>query len=164
MATLKQRFAALNPRERAIVIGGGILVLLVALYTLVLSPFYRAIDVRAERLERKRADLSWMHTVAPELQVSGGATPAAAPSGESLVVLVDRTARSGGLSNALTGQTPTGNGAIRVRFEDANFDTLVLWMGQLVQRQGVYIDQATVDQGEKPGLVNASLVLTRAGG
>lgn len=160
---LKEKFAALNARERAIVIGGGVLVLAVAVYLLVLSPFYRALDARAQRLERKQTDLSWMHSVAPELQSSGGAAPAAAPTGESLVVLVDRTARDGGLAAALTGQTPTGNGGIRVRFENANFDTLVLWMGSLVQRYGVYIDQATIDRGEKAGLVNASFVLTRAG-
>ncbi|MET0656904.1 MAG: type II secretion system protein M [Steroidobacteraceae bacterium] len=162
--TLKQKFAALSTRERVIVIGGAVLVVIVAIYMLALSPFYRALDARAERLERKQVDLSWMHSVAPELQSSGGAMPAAAaPTGESLVVLVDRTAREGNLASALTGQTPTGNGGIRVRFENANFDTLVLWMGSLVQRHGVYIDQATLDRGEKPGLVNASFVLTRAG-
>lgn len=161
--TLKQRLAALNARERAIVIGGGVLVLIVAVYLLVLSPFYRSLDARAQRLERKQADLSWMHSVASELQTAGGAPAAAAPTGESLVVLVDRTAREGGLANSLTGQTPTGSGGIRVRFENADFDTLVPWMGTLVQRHGVYIDQATIDRGEKPGLVNASFVLTRAG-
>lgn len=161
--TLKQKFTALSTRERAIVIGGAVLVVLVAVYMLALSPFYRALDARAERLDRKQADLSWMHSVAPELQSSGGAIPAAAPTGESLVVLVDRTAREGNLASELTGQTPTGNGGIRVRFENANFDTLVLWMGSLVQRHGVYIDQATIDRGEKPGLVNASFVLTRTG-
>ena len=160
---LKQKFASLSARERAIVIGGAVLVLVVAVYMLALSPLYRALDARAERLDRKQADLSWMHSVAPELQSAGGATPVAAPTGESLVVLVDRTAREGGLAESLTGQTPTGNGGIRVRCENANFDTLVWWMGALVQRHGVFIDQATIDRGEKTGLVNASFVLTRAG-
>lgn len=162
--TLQQKFASLKPRERAIVIGGGVLVLIVALYMLVLSPFYASMAARAERLQRKQADLSWMHGVAAELQSSSGVAAAAAPTGESLVLLVDRTARQGGLATALTGQTPTGNGGIRVRFENASFDTLVLWMGDLVQRHGVFIDQANVDKGEKPGLVNVGLVLTRAGG
>lgn len=161
VAALKQKFAALSARERAIVIGGVVLVLLVALYTLVLAPFYGALDARAKRLERKQADLSWMHTVAPELQAAGGAVPAAMQNGESLVVLVDRTARESGLASALTGQTPTGTGAIRVRFEDATFDTLVLWMGNLVQRYGVTIDQATIDRAGKPGLVTATFVLMR---
>lgn len=162
---LKEKFAALSARERMIVIGGGVLVLLVAVYLLALSPFYRAIDQRSERLDRKQADLSWMHTVAAELQAAGAAPAAAAAStGESLVVLVDRTARESGLASALTGQTPTGAGGIRVRFENAPFDTLVTWMGQLVQRNGVHIDQATMDRGEKDGLVNASFVLNRAGG
>lgn len=161
---LKEKFAALSVRERMIVIGGGVLVLIVAVYMLALSPFYRAIDQRAERLDRKQADLSWMHTVAAELQAAGAGPAAAAPTGESLVVLVDRTARESGLASALTGQTPTGAGGIRVRFENAAFDTLVTWMGQLVQRHGVHIDQATMDRGEKDGLVNASFVLNRAGG
>jgi general secretion pathway protein M len=162
--SLQQKFAALKPRERAIVLGGGILVAIVALYTLVLSPFYTSMEKRSERIERKQVDLSWMHSVAPELQSASGTPAGPSPTGESLVVLVDRTARQGGLATALTGQTPTGNGGIRVRFENADFDTLVLWMGELVQRHGVHIDQATIDQGEKPGLVNAGFVLTRAAG
>jgi general secretion pathway protein M len=163
VATLKQKFDALSARERVIVIAGGILVLIVAIYTLVLSPLYRAVDARAQLLHQKQSDLSWMHSVAPELQSAGGQVPAAEQMNESLVVLIDRTARESGLAESLTGQTPTGNGGIRVRVEDANFDQLVLWMGMLVQRYGVHIDQATVDRGEKPGIVTASVVLTRAG-
>jgi general secretion pathway protein M len=161
VAELKHKFAALSARERSLVIGGGVLVLLVALHALVLSPFYGAIDARQERLARKQADLSWMHTVAPELQAAAGTVPATVQNGESLVVLVDRTARESGLASALTGQTPTGTGAIRVRFQDATFDTLVLWMGNLVQRYGVTIDEATIDRGSKPGLVTATFVLMR---
>jgi general secretion pathway protein M len=161
---LKQKFMALKPRERVILLAGAALIVIVAVYTLALSPLYRSIDARAEHLSRKQVDLSWMHSVASELQSAGAAPAPIAASGESLVVLVDRTARESGLAEALTGQTPTGNGGIRVRFENASYDTLVRWMGQQVQQHGVHIDQATLDRGEKPGLVNGSFVLNRANG
>ncbi len=86
------------------------------------------------------------------------------PTGESLVVLIDRSARECGLGSALTGQTPSGENGIRVRLEGAEFDKLVVCLGSLQQAQSVAIESANIDRTAKPGFVNASLVLTRPGG
>lgn len=163
MATLKQTFSRMSKREQVMVTTAAVILVIAALFLLVLAPFYSAIDKRSERVIRKSEDLAWMHSVAPELQAAPqvAGAPMGNP-GESLVVLVDRTARDTGLSNSLTGQTPNGPNSIRVRFEGAAFDTLVMWMGQLVQQHGVHIDQVSLDRTGEPGLVNASFVLNRA--
>jgi type II secretory pathway component PulM len=67
------------------------------------------------------------------LALSANSTTAAAPSNESLVVLIDRSARECGLGAALTGQTPNGENGIRVRLEQAEFDKLVVCLGSLQQ-------------------------------
>ena len=162
MESLKQWFAGLQPRERVIIVAGGVLVLLAAIYILALAPFYKAIDARAERVAKKEADLAWMRSVAGELQVLNASNPgSAAASGESLVVLIDRAARECGLASALTGQTPNGESGIRVRLEAAEFDKLMVCLGTLQQVHAVTIESATIDRAAQPGLVNASLVLTR---
>ena len=71
---------------------------------------------------------------------------AAAPSGESLVVLIDRAARECGLGGALTGQTPNGAQGIRVRLESAEFDKLMVCLGNLQQVHAVSIESATIDR------------------
>jgi general secretion pathway protein M len=165
MNALKQWFAGLQLRERIIITAGSVLVVLTAIYMLALAPFYNAVNERAERVARKEVDLAWMRSVAGEAAVLSANQPiSAAPSGESLVVLVDRSARECGLASALTGQTPTGDAGIRVRLEGADFDKLMVCLGTLQQAHAVNIESATIDRTGQPGLVNASLVLTRAGG
>lgn len=163
MQKFKDWFAGLNSRERISVLVGAVLVLLTAIYVLALGPFYSSVAARAERVERKQADLAWMRSVAPEVQALGASVPVSAgPSSESLVVLVDRTAREAGLGTALTGQTPNGQTGIRVRMEGASFDRVVTWLGNLQTAQGVSVESAQFDRTGTPGQVNASIVLNRA--
>lgn len=162
MQKLKDWFYALKPRERLIVAVGGGLVLVTAIF-IGLSPLYKGLHDRSERVARKQGDLAWMRSVAGEMQVLGANQPiGSAPAGESLVVLIDRSARECGLGTSLTGQTPNGDTGIRVRLESAAFDVLVECLGKLQQAYSVRIESATIDRTGSPGLVNASLVLSRA--
>ena len=165
MQKLKDWYYGLKPRERAIVLGGAILVGLTAVYILALAPFYNNVATLAESVEQKKADLAWMRSVAGEMQVLGANQPmVATPTNESLVVLVDRTAREAGLSSALTGQTPNGETGIRVRLEAAAFDMAMMWLANLELSHSVAIESATFDRTQTPGLVNINLVLNRAPG
>jgi general secretion pathway protein M len=165
MQKLKDWFFSLQPRERVLVMGGGIVVVLVAIYFLALAPFYAAVNGSAARVAKKEGDLAWMRSVGGEvLALSANSPGAVAPSGESLVVLIDRAARECGLGSSLTGQTPNGENGIRVRLEQAEFDKLVVCLGSLQQTHSVTIESANIDRTGKPGFVNASLVLTRPGG
>jgi len=163
MQKLQDWFRTLKPRERVIVLAGSAIVIAVAVYTLALGPFYKSLHERTERVQHKQADLVWMRSVASEVQSLGANQPlGTAPAGESLVVLVDRTARECGIGPSLTGQTPNGDQGIRVRLESAAFDVLIRCLGNLQQLNAVSIEQATFDKASRPGLVNASLVLNRA--
>lgn len=165
MQKLQDWFFSLKPRERLLIAGGGILVALVAIYILGLAPLYAAVNTHAQRVSQKQGDLAWMRSVAGEVQaLSADAPQAGVPSNESLVVLVDRTARECGLGSALTGQTPSGERGIRVRFEGADFDKLLVCLANLQQNQSVTVESAQIDRTGQPGLVNASLILTRPGG
>lgn len=162
MQKLKDRFNTLQPRERIIVIGGAILVLVTAVYVLGLAPLYAAVSAQAKRVEQKEGDLAWMRSVAAEVAMLSASAPSRpGPSNESMVVLIDRAARECGLSSALTGQTPNGEHGIRVRLEGAEFDKILVCLGSLQQAHGVDVESATIDRTGKPGLVNANLVLTR---
>lgn len=163
MQTLRDWFGSLQPRERIMVAAGAAIVVIVALYML-LMPFYSAVAAQAERVARKEGDLAWMRSVAGELEALSVNAPQAGPSNESLVVLIDRTARECGIGSALTGQTPSGANGIRVRLESAEFDKLIVCLANLSQNHGVTVDSATIDRTSQPGLVNASIILTRPGG
>lgn len=164
MQQLKDKFNSLQPRERWVVLGGAILVLVVAVYVFALAPLYSAVDAQAKRVAQKEGDLAWLRSVSGEVAVLSAAQPSRpGPSNESLVVLIDRAARECGLSNSLTGQTPNGERGIRVRLEAAEFDKLMVCLGTLQQVHAIDVESATIDRTAKPGLVNANLVLTRVG-
>jgi general secretion pathway protein M len=120
-------------------------------------PLQRHVGAGEQRLERKRDDLVWLHSMAPQL--AGLRTSGAPPLRESLVVVVDRTARQSGLDHALVGSQPSGDGGLNVRLEQTPFDGLVAWLAQLRESYGVRVDSAVVDAGTSAGTVNASLVL-----
>jgi general secretion pathway protein M len=165
LTDLQARFQALNPRERGIVIGGGCVVVLALLYFLLLAPFYSAIEARSRRVNAKQADLAWLQGSLAEVQSLASSQPqAAGPTGESLVVVIDRTAREASLGASLTGQTPSGDSGIRVRLENASFDAVVQWLAVLQQQYGVAIESATIDRTAAAGVVNATLTLQRAAG
>jgi type II secretory pathway component PulM len=150
----------LSTRERNLVYGAAVLAALALLYMVIVLPFTTTTSRMAARVEQKSADLAWMRAQAPHAAAAAGL--AQSRSGESLVVIVDRTARQAGLGATLRDQSPSGNAGLRLRMEAAPFDTLVTWLAVLQQQHGVGIEAATIDAAG-PGLVNATLSLTHAG-
>jgi general secretion pathway protein M len=163
-AEWKNRFDALQPRERWIIVAGALLVLLVAIYTLALSPLYTAVNARGARIMQKQQDLAYMQSIAPQLSALNSAQPSASSSGESMVVLIANSASSSNVSAALTGQTPDGPDGVRVRFEGVAFDALITWLGALQKDYGIRIKDAEITRMAQLGQVNATLALSRSGG
>jgi general secretion pathway protein M len=152
---LLEKYGALSERERRMVLVGALAGLLIIVFGILL-PLDHSVSKARQRLEKKRADLVWMQSVAPELAATA---PPPAASGESLLLIVDRSARESGLAGALAGSEPGGTGNLSIRLEKAPFDALVAWLARLSQQNGVSVESATVEKAGTPGLVNAAIVL-----
>lgn len=137
------------------VLTGAVVAALVLVFG-ILIPLDRSVAHAQQRLAKKHADLWWMQSVAPELQSSA---PPPAATGESLLVIIDRSAREAGLGGSLSGSEPSGAGNLSVRLEKAPFDTLVGWLSRLSQQNGVTVESATIEKAGEPGTVNAAIVL-----
>jgi general secretion pathway protein M len=153
---LRQYFLKLSRREQRIALLGAVAAALLLILAILL-PLQRSVGALEQRVDRKRDDLLWLRSMAPQL--SGLRASATPQLHESLVVLIDRTARQSGLEHALAGSQPSGNGGLNVRLEQASFDALVAWLAQLRDNYGIRVDSAVVDAGNSAGSVNASLVL-----
>ena len=147
--------AALPERERRLLAGGLALTAAILLFGVVI-PLDRSVAHAHQRLARKHADLTWMQGVAPELAASA---PPPAATGESLLVIIARSARESGLAGALASSEPAGPGSLSVRLAKAPFDTVVGWLGRLAQQNGVSVESATIEKTDTPGLVSAAIVL-----
>ena len=159
----KQRDALLawyrsrNEREQLILRWGAVAAAVLIVLALVV-PLQQKVSATRERLEAKRQDLQWLQRAAPMLAAAG---PLAPPpdSQESLVVLIDRSARESGLAQAVTGSQPSGQGGQRVQFEKAEFNLLVAWLARLTSQHGLQVESANFDATAEAGIVNAAVVL-----
>jgi type II secretory pathway component PulM len=154
MEALLQYYAKLSDREQRILLIGGVAALILIILA-ILMPLQRHVGELTQRVEQKRDDLVWLRSMAPQLAGLRNIGPQ--PLNESLVVLVDRTARQSGLQRAVVGSQPDGD--VSVRFEQTPFDGLLAWLSQLRQSYGVRVDSAVVETGASAGTVNANLVL-----
>jgi general secretion pathway protein M len=152
---MKFSYETLSPREQRLVKIGAIAGIAILIFG-VLLPLESSVSKTRSRVTQKQADLVWMRGVAPLLAATG---PAHQNNGESLIVIVDRSARESGLEKSLAGSDPSGPGGIQVRLEKAPFDAMIGWLSRLSQQNGIGVDGATIDGAGAPGLVNAAIVL-----
>jgi type II secretory pathway component PulM len=152
---MKFNYDTLAPREQQLVKYGAIALVVVLIFG-VLMPLDSSVSKARTRITKKQQDLVWMKGVAPFL---AALAPVNHGNGESLIVIVDRSARESGLGKSLAGTDPSGAGGIQVRLEKAPFDAVIGWLSRLSQQNGISVDGATIDGAGAPGLVNAAIVL-----
>jgi len=158
MKQIRQWLDGLAPRERNLVYAAAALLGIAIVYFAVVLPVTSAARAREARIVQKTGDLDWMRQVAPQVMAASAAGSGMA-SDESLVVLVDRTARESGIGSSIRDQTPAGQNGLQLRLEGAPFDLLVAWLASLQQQYGVRVDAAIIGAANAPGLVNANLTL-----
>lgn len=162
---IKEWFEQLAPRERALVALGGTLAVLALIVSLGIRPIASQSARGQELVDDKRELLVELTDVAARFgpQRGSAGTPGAA-SDQSLVLVIDQTTRTSGLAQYLKRNQPDGSSSIRLRFENAPFDTLVAWLSGLQQQQGMSVTSANIDGAAEPGRVNCNLTLARPGG
>jgi general secretion pathway protein M len=149
-------YAGLAERERRFVNLGAIGVVVLLIIGVVM-PLNSKISQTRQRVETKRNDLAFIQSVLPQLAAAGPATNVATP--ESLVVLIDSSARESGLGKALANSQPTPDKGLRIRLDRAPFDAMVAWLARLSQQHGVRVESAEIETAGETGFVNAGLVL-----
>ncbi|CAA2977293.1 type II secretion system M [Olea europaea subsp. europaea] len=153
---MKFNYDTLSEREQKMVKFGAIALAAILLFG-VLMPLDSSVAKARTRINKKQQDLVWMKSVAPFLAAQAGS--AHQNNGESLIVIVDRSARESGLGKSLAGTDPSGAGGIQVRLEKAPFDAIIGWLSRLSQQNGIGVEGATIDGAGAPGVVNAAIVL-----
>lgn len=160
---MRNWFDTLEVRERLFVMVGGFVVLCAVLYFLVWMPLARGqatLSTNVNALERAIAELK---TISASRDSSGNSQSVIAGVNQSLVVIVDTTLRERGLYNSLQRSQPTRDNGIRVEFENAAFDDLILWLGELGNRYDLQVISGSfsTSRQDAQGRVNASLTLER---
>ena len=150
-------YANLAERERRVVTVGAVVAVVLLLLAIIL-PMNRNIAQARQRITTKQADLAFIQDATPQLAAAGPGAGAAA-TGESLVVLIDSSARESGIGKSLSSSQATADKGLRIRLDNVPFDALVAWLARLSQSHGVHVETAEIEAAGEPGLVNAGLLL-----
>lgn len=159
----KERFLALQPRERWILAGGTAVLLLIVLYLAVWEPVVDAHRQRVEALESSRLLAIRLEQAAAQVQRSGSRRAGGGNTGRglSLMAAVDQASKQGTLGRSPTRIQPEGDREVRVWFEDVSFDALVRWLWELQLRHGVSVQTLDIEPQSTPGKVNVRMSLVR---
>ena len=155
----------LSESERRTAIVGGAVAVLLLLYMIVWDPLAGSVTNLRKATQQQREDLIWLKNAADEVKTlqrakaSGGG---AQRGGQSLLAIVDQTARRDNLATALKRIEPKGANEVRVRFEGAGFDEMIQWLTTMQRNYGVIIDTVAIDREAQVGRVNANLTLKDA--
>ncbi|MBV2124485.1 MAG: type II secretion system protein M [Candidatus Thiodiazotropha sp. (ex Ctena orbiculata)] len=162
---MKEWWQSKTPQEHMALIIGAAAILLLLVYLLLWRPFNQALDKKALLVESQQLTLNWMQDNLDLVKnLRSQQRGKSAGSNVALLTLVDRTAKKIRLRQQIQRIKPQGDNAVQLWIEEAPFDTIIKWLGQLTQTHAIEIDSLTIDRQDKPGLVNARLVLQREGG
>lgn len=163
-ARWKERFdafwSARNPREQAILAGGGVVLALVLGYLMLWEP---AADGRAaltRSLPAQRAQLAEMETLAQEAR-GLSASPAPSLRGEALTQALQDSLGQHGLK--ATRLSATGENAVQVQLDKVPFGAVASWLQDVRQQQRMKVTEARIVYVGATAVVNVTATLQGPG-
>lgn len=157
-----ERLRNLPPRDRWLIIGGSVGLLLV-LYLSLWLPMQRELTRLRASVPQEKVQLAQMRVQAMEISQlrASGRVPQA---GGNLLVNLEQSATANGIRGRIIRMEPAGSNGANLSLEGVNFNALIGWLASLQNQGGVRIEKATFEAQPAVGTVNARLVLRSAGG
>jgi len=157
---MKDRFMNLSASERRTLIIAAVVLGLLLIYVAVWKPIHASAERWTKAANKNQEMVVWMTSAVQEtklLRQQAGSPKGS--GGQSLLALVDQTARRSKLGSAMKRVEPKGSGEVRVRLENASFDDVMKWLTQLQRASAVSIDSISIDKDDSPGRISATLTL-----
>lgn len=161
---MKDWLQSLDPREQVFVITAALFVVFAIAWFAVWKPLDTGQKSAALRVEDWKTSIAALRPMKSQLQAQGSSQAVATGQNQSIVVIIDNTLRQRGLYDSLQRSQPTpGSDGIRVEFENAAFDDLILWLGDVNRQYGLHVQSSSFSavSGANQGRVNATMTLER---
>ncbi|MGI9301161.1 MAG: type II secretion system protein GspM [Gammaproteobacteria bacterium] len=159
---MKEWWDSLQARERMIVTVLGGVVALVVVYFILLRPLADARARLRADTKSQQATLAWMQQAGQEIQqLRRQSSAGGASANRSMLSIVDSSAKKSGLRKPITRMEPDGDNAVKLWVDDAEFDALVRWLGELQRTFAVQVGRASFSRTDSPGVVDSRLTLER---
>ncbi|MEQ9883697.1 type II secretion system protein M [Pectobacterium brasiliense] len=161
MNELRQRWQAMSPRERQLMVVCAVLLLLCLVYYAILQPWQAREDLWERTISREQQTVNWMQKQASSIPQGNQAQGDNSQRDVSLPILISQSTKRYGLS--VVRLQPQGSQA-SVMLGQSDFNSLLRWLGELEQKNGVKVMSLDVNAVEQsPGMVDVTrLMLERA--
>lgn len=147
IANGKQKWQQLNAREQMLVSIMSAFIVVFLFYSLVWQPLNTNIAKAAKQLQRRQALLTW---VQDKTQQYSHVSRSGKRINGSLTSIVNRTSRQKQIS--VTRMQPQ-NADLQVWVNEVPFDTLFVWLIQLVEKEGLAIKALDISTADEQGVV-----------
>lgn len=154
IADLTRRWNDLPSPRRRLIVAGAIVLATTLLYALAWLPLQRDLARLRAGVPLETEHLDWMRSQAPAVQAMRAKMSGA---GGAPIPGVEQAALTHGVRSYVTRLEAEGSAGARVTFEAVPFNALVVWISELQARQGLIVEEATINAHATAGLVNAQL-------
>lgn len=158
MNAFKQWWDQNSSRDQMAILVLGICFLLFILYMGILKPIQ---EKRATQLNNNQSALNSLKNVRDmaALWTNRDASLSQNANQGSIVEIVDTSLRAHNLR--LSGMQPSGLNDVRLRLDQARFDSLLEWLNEMEVSQGLQIKDLSVVTADEPGIVSVNMRLRR---
>jgi len=160
--SLQRWLDSLQTRERQLVTGGSITLIVILFYLLIWDPVFTKLEETRQSVESQRQLLIWMQTSAQEIRnlQASGASLSPQLANQSISSLVTMSAQSNGVQDFVSKLDSTKDG-VEVQLTNADFDRMMTWLNDLQTRYTIQPRKITGEPQADPGTVNARITLEK---
>lgn len=153
----------LKPNERLMIMVAGGLLLIFLIYSVLWEPYTDKVQRLEKNIVEQKELVQWLSQSAQEvkkLRAQSTGNGAGRRGGQSLLSLIDQTAKRANLGSSVKRVEPDGSDRVRVWLERAAFDDVARWLEQVEKDYALNIETAIVDNDDNPGRVSARIVFS----
>ncbi|HEU0195850.1 MAG TPA: type II secretion system protein GspM [Nevskiaceae bacterium] len=158
-APLYERYRALQPQERKLVLAAAIVIAIALIYLIVWEPVADARHANRAALEAARATAAQIESLAPLATHASDTHHVVTRNGASLLTTVDLASRGVSGLSAPSRLQPDGTNKVRIWFEHVSFKALTGWIRSLQAQHGIVVTDADITRDKAAGTVDARFSL-----
>ena len=163
LGQLKQWFSSLPQKERWMVSGTGLLIIITLFYLIIWEPVHIGLQQEKQKQQSQNEILMWMQQAAAEvktLRATGGRSTIR-DKNKPTTLVIEQTINNAGLKASVKKIESSGGNGARVTLDEAPFNQILVWLNTLATHNGIQVISANIERGTKPGRANARLSFER---
>jgi general secretion pathway protein M len=161
MEALKEFWSARAPRERAVLLLGGVLLAIVVLYLVAIEPAWTGIARLEKSLPQQRSNAAELEALLAEVKALKGRPAVATMSGAEARGALESSLGKAGLKAARI--VPLSDGDMQLQFSDVPVSKWAPWLASVERELGARSTAVTVTgRDATPGNVDVDLALRLA--